>query len=86
MTFYIDQYENYPSFTLVQTFNEFSDSVTLAGSVNCGDRKYDLSWSDNSIQTVVTIISPRDISITTQDMSLVGEYEIYISISLNDFP
>ena len=82
MTYYIDEHTGSQ---LIQTFPEFTDTLTVAGTADCGNRAYTLT-APAAVSGVITLGSPRDLTIATTDMSLVGTYQVTILVSLQTYP
>ena len=68
---------------LVTSFTEFTDTVGIG---TCGNRAYTLSFPDTSIASAITLGSPRDLTIATVDMSIVGEFQVIINVALASYP
>ena len=83
MIYYIDEYQG--SGYVNPDFPAFTDT---AGT--CGGPKYTLTVSDPSIASVVTLsalpVGTRDLTVATNDMTLVGTYQVEILVELELYP
>ena len=66
-------------------FNDFTDTLTESGSVNCGARQYEFVNLDTSLTGIVNLQDPRKIQVQTSDINLLGTYQVELLVSLQDF-